>query len=42
MRAREAALLASEQFALTQDEYAAHVAGRDGLVEKSRQQGLGR
>lgn len=38
-RVREAALLVSEQFALTQDEYATYVAGRDGLVEKSRQQG---
>lgn len=41
-KVREAALLVSEQFALTQDEYATYVAGRDGLVEKSRQQGLGR
>lgn len=38
-KVREAALLVSEQFALTQDEYATYVAGRDGLVEKSRRQG---
>lgn len=41
-KVREAALLVSEQFALTQDEYATYVAGRDGLVEKSRQQGMRR
>jgi len=38
-KVREAALLVSEQFALTQDEYATYVAGREGLGEKSRQQG---
>jgi len=35
-RVRGAALLVSEQFALTQDEYAAYVAGREGLIEKEK------